>query len=265
MTVPIEGDQVASGPVPKLDDLLARIQQLERRLAEQDRKTLYSASISEGGLIIQDGGFLKTRALNGFTLLFAGPYDPEFNRPDGTPQSGVALYDDNAQARFLIWDPFPLDAEGYQQAIYMYDHLGQKVFTTDVLGGIAEPWFDIPMYALQSMTAGTYGYMSLNAATSERAIWEGRIGYVSHPKLQIDGVWGTSSGSGTHTYRIKIDGVTRSTTAVSTLSVQTLNDIDLAALDYIGEHNVAVQVTVQSSNATSVVATQLLGCAQKQS
>jgi hypothetical protein len=265
VTLPVGGDQVASGPAAKDGvDLAAELQTLRRMVEELSRKTLYSASVSEGGLTIQDGGTLKVLDGDGDTTVFIGGSKSN-PRPDGKPQQEVVFYDDAGQFRFAIFDPFP-NENGFKQQVFMWDASGRPVFSMDNAGGLAQPWVDVSLYPKFSMAAGsTWDYMTIAPSTTERTLWEGRIPSTCWPKMAVDGVWGVASGTGTHTYRVKINGVTKSTTVYSSgLHVERLNHCDIS--DMLNQVYVSISITLQSSaGATGLAACQVLGCMQRDS
>lgn len=266
MTLPVTpNDQVASGPVPVSNaDLLALIRRLSDRLTEEQRRTLYSVSISDGELLVQGNGSIRVVDAEGNNNLFVGGLTGSQARPDGTPQRAVVFRDDNGQARWAIWDPDPSD--GYQQAIYEWDHLGNIVKTTDRNGGWAEPWLPVTMYPKFTPSASTWSYMTIDNGLihTERQVWEGRIVYVSHPRLQLDGVWGIGSGtSSTPVYNLKLNGTTVDTWSQAALTVGQRDPINIEA--YRGQRFVGIELTVQASTGTgAAIAAQILGCAQRQ-
>lgn len=139
MTLPVPGD-VAPGNIPvRTDSLEAMFAAFVGRLNEDQRKTLYSAIISSGGLSVQGGGFIKSLLENGVSPFYVGRLvygDPPVSydgiimrRPDGSP----------------IFYTFPVNGDPDQIAWRFTDHLNNELFSSDVLtGGLAKPWIPMP-------------------------------------------------------------------------------------------------------------------------
>lgn len=123
--------------------------------------------------------------------------------------------------------------------------------------GLVNPQFPIVLYPLfaPNTTAGTADYSTvLNGVL---ATWEGRI-KVSFPYIQIDGIWGNASGSGSTTYEIKLSGVTVGSWTSTTLDVSKHGPYNIT--DFLGQDWVTVQVSITSSTGTGDKAFQVLGC-----
>lgn len=265
MTIPVGAGGAAPGPVPVSNaDLLALVRQLQQQVTEMQRKTLFSASVSQGGLILRDGGSLSVLDADGDETFYVGGKSGIFTRPDGKPQPMFIARDDNGNARIAVFDPDPLSG-GYQQAIIAWDHLGNIVFSTDIDGGLARPWVPIHMYPKIPPAAVPYQYLQVsNGLThTELQVWEGRIPFVSHPRLQIDGVWGIASGaSGTPTYNLKINGDVVLTWSRATLAAERIDAADISA--YLNLEFAKLELTVIASGTGASIAAQVLGCALRQ-
>lgn len=267
MTLPVPGDQgAAPGPAAKDNaDLIGRIQALERRLEEMQRKTLANTAISDGELLVQGTGGIRVIDADGDESLFIGGYTGDLARPDGQPQRVFVLRDDNGNARLALWDPNPT-GDGYQQAIYTWDHLDHIALSTDVNGGLAEPWLPIYLYPKFNNATATWSYMTIDNGLihSEKQVWEGRIVHVTHPRLQLSGVWGIGGGtSSTPIYRLKINGTVVDSWSQSTISAGQRDPIDISA--WLGDKFATIELTVQASTGTgAAIAAQVLGCALRQ-
>lgn len=122
---------------------------------------------------------------------------------------------------------------------------------------LVEPQWPIVVYPQfqRSEALGTGGYTTV-AATSLFS-WEGRI-RPSHPKVEIDGVWGQSSGANTTTYAIKLGGTTVGQWTVGGgLEVARHGPFDIS--QYIGQDWLKIEVSITSSTGTGQVAFQPLG------
>lgn len=268
MSLPIPGDAVAAGPVPKGDDLVVRVQRLERLFAEQQRQTLGNTSITDGRLTISGLGGIVVHDADGDETLFIGGHgDPIYNRPDGQPQQMVLIRDDNDQLRFGIYDPFPLAADGYVQNVYMRDAFGNIVFVTDNAGGLAEPWIPVVMYPKFRATTDTFSYMTIDNGLihTEKQIWEGRLPMITHPRLQLEGVFGIGSGtSSTPVYSLKVGGIVLDSWSQAALTVTRRDPVDLSP--YLNSQWIQIELTVQATTGTGAqIAAQVLGCSLRQS
>lgn len=245
-------------------NLLDRLVRLERELAEVRKKVgISSATISRGGLTVQEGGFLRVRDPQGDELFYVGALS-NAPLPDGTAQQATIIRDDAGTARFYIWDPDP-ESNDYRQFVAICDYAGNIVISDDVNAGkgLARPWLPVPLYPLFGMTASeVVGYATLDAAdlTGGPVIWEGRA-TISHPWITVYGTWGQASGSNDTTYRLFVDG-----TEVGSWSpgfeTTTRGPFDVS--DYVGSDWVSVQLTATSSG-DGLVAVQLYGCYLQQS
>lgn len=235
---------------PPSNQLEDRVRELEQIVASLVQKPVRNA-----------GDFtIKTPA--GTTSFRSGPHSGAFAMPDGSPQWITQIRDMNDLFRFGLFDKDPLDASPYQ-IFWMYDQFNQITFTQDNNGGWAEPWLPIVMYPKISVAAGVYSYLSTAVNVAEQQLWEGRIGYVSHTRIQVNGVWGQSSGSGQTTrYRLKVGGVTVGTWDIGGLEVSIKGPFVHGQA--IGTRNAVTEITAQSLAGTGVYACQVLGCDQRQ-
>lgn len=139
MTVPVPGD-APPGVVPQTNNALHDIlRQITAQMSEAQRKTLYSASISKGGLTVQGGGSIKSLLANGVAPFYVGRLsygDPPviydgiiMRRPDGSP----------------IFYTFPVNGDVDTIAWRITDHLNNELVASDVVtGGLAKPWIPMP-------------------------------------------------------------------------------------------------------------------------
>lgn len=236
---------------PKMDAL----EQTVRQLQDEVR------TLRERGT--RNAGALSILAPNGNTTFSSGPNTVAL-MPDGTPQWITVIRDVSGQARFTFWDPNP-SVDGFIQALYLYDHLGQIVWTTDNNGGWAEPWLSVILYT--RIGAGTGGavfsYANTPVNVAEQVLWAGEVGYFTHPRIEVSGVWGQASGSGQTTrYRLKIGGATVGTWDVSGLAVDTRGPFDVASR--VNDLRTSVELTAQSLAGTGNYACQVVGCHLRQ-
>lgn len=226
MTIPVPGD-VAPGPVPQsissIEGLLATI---VSRLNEDQRKTLYSAMVSDGGLTIKgDGGLFVLDA------------------------AGNPIFTVEGNHLFSFWD--------YNDDI---------ILRADPLGGLAEPWLSIPMYPafIPNLAAGVTGAWTTPDRTAENVVWRGRMAQVTHPYVVVDGDWGYASGAGTATYRLYINGVVK--TSWTATVVETTNHVaDNSDNLHAQNLDIAVSLQCSTNAATAQVRAALWGASQRQS
>lgn len=136
-----------------------------------------------------------------------------------------------------------------------YFILGRIVSLTNRL---VEPQFPIVLYPLfqTSVAPGTAGYAFIGVGTL--VTWEGRI-RVSHPKIEVDGIWGAAAGTNTVRYEMKLSGNVIGTWVVSAgLVVTRFGPFDISP--YIGQDWARIEIAITSSTGTGAVAFQILGC-----
>lgn len=122
---------------------------------------------------------------------------------------------------------------------------------------LVEPQWPIVVYPQfqRSEALGTGGYTTV-VATSLFS-WEGRI-RASHPKIEVDGVWGQSSGANTTTYAIKLGGtIVGQWTVGGGLEVARHGPFDIS--QFIGQDWLKVEIAMIVSTGTGQVAFQPLG------
>lgn len=120
-----------------------------------------------------------------------------------------------------------------------------------------EPQIPIVLYPLfqPDVALGTGGYAVVPVGTL--VTWEGRI-RVSHPKIEVDGIWGQASGTNTVRYDLKISGQSVGFWVVSgALQVARKGPFNVNA--FIGQDWAKIEITITSSTGTGFVAFQLLG------
>jgi len=145
-------------------------------------------------------------------------------------------------------------AVGILKVRTQYFILGRIV---DQSSGLVNPQFPIILYPIfiSNGTASTLGQSRVN--TGVLATWEGRI-KVTFPYVEIDGVWGNLSGSGSTTYEIKLGGNTVGSWTETTLTVARRGPFDIT--DYIGQDWLKIELAITVSTGTGEKAIQPLGC-----
>lgn len=255
MTLPVPGD-VAPGVVPiAADSIEALLRSLHGRLSEDQRKTLYSAAISEGGLLIQGGGALRIRLDNGVEIFYAGPLTYL-----GTPYQGIMMRRADGTAIFYT---FPVGGDPNVIAWSFFDQGGREIIASDATtGGLARPWIPVFLIPKLAMPAGVFSYYNMAVSATETQLWEGRIPFVSHPFIEMDGLWGQASGSNSTTYRLKLNGTQIGTWTVSGGLVNNRRGpFDIST--YLNQTWAAIELTAQSTG-TGVMACHVVGCSMRQ-
>lgn len=255
MTLPVAGD-VAPGIVPvSTNSIEAILRMLLGRLDEDQRKTLYSASISQGGLTVQGGGAVRVRLDSGVDIFYAGPLNYL-----GTPYQGVMIRRADGTPIFYT---FPVSGDPNNIAWSFFDQAGREIISSDaVTGGLARPWIPVFLNPKMAMPAGTFTYYNLAVTAVETQLWEGRIPFVSQPYIEVDGVWGQASGSNSTTYRLKVNGTQVGSWVVSGGLVNNRRGpFDISA--YLNTTWASVELTVQSTG-TGVQACHVVGCSMRQ-
>lgn len=133
-----------------------------------------------------------------------------------------------------------------------------------VLGKIKRPsqgtlWTPVPLYPqfTSLVGAGSGGYATVNVGTL--VTWEGRI-YATHQSyIQLDGIWGQSSGSNTTTFEVQVGGITvGSWTEALSFDVANKGPYDITR--WRDQPFTKVEVKITSSTGSGTVAFQVLGC-----
>jgi hypothetical protein len=119
-------------------------------------------------------------------------------------------------------------------------------------------WMPVPLYPQFNPigAAGTTGYWAVDVGIL--ASWEGRI-YVTHQAfIQIDGVWGESSGANTVTYELQLGGTAVGSWTTTGLDVGRKGPFSITA--FRDQQFLKVEVKITSSVGSGTVALQVLGC-----
>jgi len=120
-----------------------------------------------------------------------------------------------------------------------------------------EPLVPIVLYPMfqSSVALGANGFAHVPVGTL--TTWEGRV-RVSHPKIEVDGIWGTTSGANTTRYDLLLGGVSVGSWIVSnTIEVARHGPFNISP--FIGQDWLKVEIAITSSTGAGQVAFQLLG------
>lgn len=244
------------GLVNQATNILDRVINLERGLdALRKMAGLTSAIISRGGLTLLNDSFIKMVSTAGYRIFFVGKDDV----------SGLQTFELRRDNGSLVMQ---LYATGGQQfwGLYARSGSGIALVADDAVSGVglARPWLSHPLYPLFSMAQNSvYSYLNLPVAsvTAETTLWSGRIPSVTHPRVEVDGLWGQASGVNNSTYRLKINGTTVGTWNETGLTGARRGPFNV--VPYIDNDFVGVDLTCVASG-TGNVACQVYGLAQRQ-
>src|SRR5688500_10030420 len=103
---------------PQPDGWAQQLEALSRRIDELDRKTLYSASIEEGGLTVK-GGFIRLLDDAGQERVYIGPSTDSM--PPGETQPVFRVRDNTGLIRLGVYDREP---SGYEPTFWTFDDSG---------------------------------------------------------------------------------------------------------------------------------------------
>lgn len=152
----------------------------------------------------------------------------------------------------------PVAVFKYKSAYFIFGRI------VGVDSGLVQPQWPIVLYPMFNAngTPGSTGYARVNGGVL--ATWEGRI-KVSHPKIEVDGVWGNASGTGSSTYALKIDNTTVGQWTVTGLVVDhasVLAGLSTGGFDvsaFLGRDWLKVEVAITTNGSTGELAFQPLG------
>lgn len=227
---------------PQPDDYGSAIRDLQRQIDELGRKT--------------NSNFIVTDPITGVKTMRVGE-------------------DASGRAIFELWRAdgtilFNTSYIGANMVFRFWDRSGNIIIADDAISGkgLALPWVSVPGSAVVYPTAfldteSTDLTLPVSAAIGN-AVWTGRIGKLSHPKIQLDGVWGRVSGTtATPTYTFYVNGVLQDTWVQTTYAEAVRGPFDISSL--IGFTNVSVEVKASSTGtATDRIAATVYGVWMRQ-
>ncbi len=192
---------------PGTDAIWRELRALRQEVAElRSARSTEATSVSAGMFTVdKDGGFRVLDRDNGNLCFYAGlGYDKTTG--ESIDQTTV-FWERNDGSRWLGVDWWPTTGE---QVGTWRDRDHHALIQDDRLGeGFDRPW--LPIYGTHQFegvaTEGTvfqYRSLPVTAITTEQTLWEARIPLVSHPRLDMFGTWGSSTGSSNVTYRLEV-------------------------------------------------------------
>lgn len=129
-----------------------------------------------------------------------------------------------------------------------------RIVTQD--SGFVNPQIPIMLYPqfTSNVAAGTSGTARVNSGVL--VSWEGRF-KPAFRRLEVDGIWGNLSGTGSTTYAIKLGGTTVGSWTSTTLDVSRQGPFDISA--YLGQDWLKIELAITVSTGTGEKAVAPLG------
>lgn len=235
--------------VRKIRDLEAQIEELRAARSGE------AMSVGSGGITINDDGFLRMVDDNEKLVVYFGP--------DDAGRQVIRLQREGGKlVLYTGW-------AGSTQFWALTDREGRVSFSDDALAGkgLARPWLPVyltPTYVPSTPAVGVTGTWCLDSTqvATEVGLWEGRAS-ITHPWIQVDGVWGHATGSGTVTYRLKVNGTQVGTWTATSGVVSRQGPFSVA--NWVGYDWSPVTVTAEQATGSGAVRCHVLGCYLTQS
>ena len=113
--------------------------------------------------------------------------------------------------------------------------------------GLVNPQFPVVLYPqfTSKVAAGALGPPAVDSGVLPT--WEGRV-KPAHPFIEVDGIWGNLSGSGSTTYAVKLGGATVGSGTSTTLDVARKGPFDVTS--YMGQDWLKIELAVTASTGT---------------
>lgn len=122
--------------------------------------------------------------------------------------------------------------------------------------GLVQPQTPVLLYPQFVSNGATSSIGQARVNSGVLATWEGRV-RPNMPFVEVDGVWGNLSGSGSTTYQIKLGGAKVGEWTATTLDVNRKGPFDVRA--YIGQDWLKIELAITASTGTGEKAIQPLG------
>jgi len=237
----LPGDLVPPDP----NFLMAQLNDLRRQIEE-----LRSAKTAESTTV--RGGTIDVRDSSGNVIAQIGLV-PSIFGPDTA--SGFTLRRPGGN-RVLHYE-----APGW---FSLYDTAGVTIVSDDIGAGqgLARPWIPVQLFQMFEQALPTTGNTGgATVAPGVLAKWEGRAS-VSHPWIEVDGIWGAASGTNTATYQVLLGGESVGSWNTTTGEVSRRGPFNVQKWMY--QDWVKVEVAITASSGTGQVNIQPLGCYLRQ-
>lgn len=220
---------------------------------------------SLGQRSLRAAGQFYTQTPSGVRTLETGPDYTIPKLTDGSPQWATTVRDTLGQKRFQLWDFDPPSHPTLTQITEMWDHQGHRIFSSDIAGGLAEPWTAVPFYPKFAMGPGAFQYMNIATNVVETDLWATKIGRLYYPYVGLTGVWGQASGTNTTRYRLKLNGTTIGTWDIAGLTVSSQGPFTTLVASALGNVGQDIVLTAQTLSGTGTFACQMIDCQLRQS
>ncbi|MBZ6258120.1 hypothetical protein KVH22_21630 [Streptomyces olivaceus] len=133
-------------------DVLDRLSKLEREVRQlRGRSQMRPAldQVTNGRVIIGEGGTLEVLAPDGTGLFGVGQFDPFYDHTDGTPQQGTVIQREDGSPAFTV-RAVPSSLGVDDQPVIMWDRTGHGVLADDATSGrgLGSPALPLPFQPL---------------------------------------------------------------------------------------------------------------------
>lgn len=164
-----------------------------KEIKEQVRKTLYSAVISAGGLLVKDGGEVKVEVAPGVVMFYLGPLIS-----GGVPLRGIVLARENGQQMFANG----VSGGDPNKVFFAWKDNAQNILFSDDAAsgvGISRPWLSMPSVPVAAA--------SVPITTSGTFLSVYSTGYIlkAQPNVEVQALL-LSNGGGIGEARFTING-----------------------------------------------------------
>lgn len=234
------------------DWIVRELRNLRAELNElRSARSAESTTVGRDGLTITGDGYIRMVDDNGDLILYFGP--------DAFGRQILQLRREGG--KYVLLTDYHVGSGNQFWA--MTDLEGRVLVSDDAAAGkgMGRPWLPVwlsPLFVPVSPTAGNVNVWSIDTAqlAGEPVLWEGRA-TISHPWIQVTGVWGNASGSGAITYKLKVnDAVVGTWTGVDANMLQGPFDVR----NQVGLDWAKIQVTALKTAGTGGVYCHVLGC-----
>jgi hypothetical protein len=192
-----------------------RVTDLERMVREMaGARTLENSTLSQGGVAVTQGGSVRVVDIDGTVIAIIGALpSPEYDRLDGTPQPGMALYREDGSLAVLLGDGSPTLLP-YKQAFQLKDRAGNTVISDDTNSGTGLARPHVPASAMRDSNVATWPATTAVAWTSIADCYM----EVQNPRLQ----WAINiqaDAATTGEYKLSVNGTQVGTTQTVTAGI----------------------------------------------
>lgn len=229
------------GPVPQPNERLEqRIAQLERMVAEMQRKTLHSAVISGGGVTITDNGVLSVETADGVLMLFLGPLAAGLVQYRGlliNREDGSRMFEMGA----VLSDP--------DKIYFAWKDRGNNIVLSDdgIAGtGLARPWIPIPTAPIHA------SMIPMTSSATYVPTYGTALALQQHPCLRLQALY-RSTGGATGNMRFTLNGSPIGTVVPIGAGDYQYSTAQNVVLPTAYNDNIRIEVEVQVTNAVGTV------------